>query len=381
MARSFKLSNVKQYIGVILISGLGILLNYSIIPYYTGKFGIKVYGQISLDYSYFLFFLLASTLSIHVYIFSIKSFDDFKERICILRSFQLFIILVTTTVIKWLNVLNGNFVDSATLGILLSALYYNSGISWADNKHIIQRLLIFIPILYFHISTLLNLNEIIDLDRQILIIQLIIIVLFTFSLRRIAINKINTVIGSFLAFSIPILITLISTNFVDLRLRTLMESIYGDAKWGRISVILMVLALPNLGINAIGPILQSEIGKLKIRDLLKIYKYALMLVYLGVIIFFIISFLIIKEFFFENIPWQLILYCFSLISFTFINIEMARLKDSKPILVFGLFQIIIYFSFVKTIDPLELFIFSHFISTSLIIIYEWTILFRKAKNH
>lgn len=381
MKKLLKYSVVNQYIGVVLISGLGILINYGIIPYYTTKFGIGEYGNISLNYSYYLFFLLASTLSIHVYIFSIKSFEDFKERIYIIRCFQLFLILIITTLIKWLDISNDDLVNYTTLGILLSSLYYNSGIYWVSEKFIVQRLLILIPILYFHVSILLNLYEIVDLNLQIRIIQVIILIIFTFSLRKIVVDKIISAIGSFLVFSIPILITLILTNFVDLKLRTLMEITYGEKDWGRLAVFLMIVALPNYGINAIGPILQSEIAKLKVRDLIKMYQYSIILLYLVIIIFFITTSVIIEKVFSEDIPWHLILYCISLINFTFINIEMARLKNSKPVLVFGLLQIIIFSSFVKTVDPLNLFIFSHFVSTVLIISYEWTILLRQAKTY
>ena len=222
---------------VLLVAAIGMIINVVSIPFYTALYSFEEWGLISLEFVYFNFFSILGAFAINIYLFHSDGQEDRMVAARIIYILWLTLAFTCITILWPRNDLQ-RFLAYAQLGLISSLAIFKSGIEWQQNRFISQRLWLLLPVLIFHVYTILNHSFLIELPfLDIILLSTgilgLVYVVFIGWVNRDSIKKNARII---LSFSLPMMLNLALTAGVELKMKTTLQASLSGREWSVFSL-------------------------------------------------------------------------------------------------------------------------------------------------
>jgi hypothetical protein len=227
------------------------------------------------------------------------------------------------------------------LGLLSSLAIFKSGIEWQKDRFISQRIWLLMPIIVFHLYTVIIRFQLIQLSfsRTLIIVVSTIVLIYLLNFCYKNLNTLRKNYKDILRFTIPMMLNLLLTGGVELEMKDTLQSLLKETEWSVFSLGIFVYAFHGLLGNNLSPILNSWIKsnvatyRQLLRILLKLVLGVSLILFLGhtVQLYFISMF---------NICY--LVYSISILLWLVTNVLSVQFLNSKIIILFGIVQAIIY---------------------------------------
>ena len=258
------------------------------------------------------------------------------------------------------------FLAYAQLGLISSLAIFKSGIEWQQNRFISQRLWLLLPVLIFHVYTILNHSFLIELPfLDIILLSTgilgLVYVVFIGWVNRDSIKKNARII---LSFSLPMMLNLALTAGVELKMKTTLQASLSGREWSVFSLGLFAYAIHGLIGNNLAPMLNAWLKRnMNYFGRLKLILGSLIVIIVLLFLVHSLQVLIISMF---DI-WYF-LYSFSILLWLATNILSVQLLNSKIIMIFGIIQFLGYLV-ASTELNISYYILIHLIASSAALIF------------